>query len=134
MASILLCTEKGLVRMARRFPELFSMDPEDVFCRLIHLKVRPFFESKWWASTFTNLTEKRKRAEDSENDGAVELANEASRNFFKNLTVMQEIWAEQRGNGRRRMGILLWRFSQATPPYVGTTTWQRLIPASWSLC
>lgn len=97
-------------------------------------KIRPFFESKWWASTFTSLTEKRKRAEDAESDGAVELANEASRNFFRGLTVMQEISAETKPKDaygaprRRRMGILLWRFSQAAAQYVGTTTWQKLIP------
>ena len=38
LAAILLCNEKGLVKMARRFPDLFSMDPEEVFGRLIELK------------------------------------------------------------------------------------------------
>jgi hypothetical protein len=108
-------------------------------------KIKPFFESKWWASTFTQLTEKRKLAEKSKNDGALELANEYSRNFFRGLTVMQEVFADSpkshssHAGGwsdhhprRRRMAILLWRFSQAPsqPPndYVGTTTWHKVIP------
>ena len=41
LAAILLCNEKGLVKMARRFPDLFSMDPEEVFGRLIELKASP---------------------------------------------------------------------------------------------
>ena len=103
-------------------------------------KVKPFFESKWWASTFTQLTEKRKIAEDSKSDGTIELANEASRNFFRGLTVMQEILARKMRGGvsrgtwsdtaprRKRMAILLWRFSQTAAGYVGTTMWQKLIP------
>ena len=103
-------------------------------------KVKPFFESKWWASTFTQLTEKRKMAEDSKSDGAIELANEHSGNFFRGLTVMQEISAQScKGQSskdiwndnpprRKRMAILLWKFSQAPKDYVGTTTWQKVIP------
>ena len=103
-------------------------------------RVKPFFESKWWASTFTQLTEKRKIAEDSKSDGTLELANEASRNFFRGLTVMQEISARTKKGGvskgiwtdaaprPKRMAILLWRFSQTTADYVGTTMWQKLIP------
>ena len=103
-------------------------------------KVKPFFESKWWASTFTQLTEKRKMAEDSKNDAALDAANETSRNFFRGLTVMQEISADTMKGGmsngiytdpvprRKRMAILLWKFSQAPAGYVGTTTWQKLIP------
>jgi hypothetical protein len=108
-------------------------------------KIKPFFESKWWASTFTQLTEKRKLAEESKNDGALKLTNEYSRNFFRGLTVMQEVfadtpkshsshtggWSDQHPR-RRRMAILLWRFSQAPsqPPddYVGTTTWHKILP------
>ena len=103
-------------------------------------RVKPFFESKWWASTFTQLTEKRKIAEDSKSDATLELANEASRNFFRGLTVMQEISARTKKGGvskgiwtdaaprPKRMAILLWRFSQTTADYVGTTMWQKLIP------
>ena len=102
-------------------------------------KVKPFFESKWWASTFTQLTEKRKMAEDSKSDAAIGLANETSRNFFRGLTVMQEIYADTMTGGmsngiytdpvprRKRMAILLWKFSQAPIGYVGTMTWQKLL-------
>jgi len=102
-------------------------------------KVKPLFESKWWASTFTTLTEKKKRAEDSKNDAAVELADQSSQNFFRRLTLMQQISAGpaktvQSHFGQaelprhRRIAILLWRCSQAPPGSAGTTTWQKLIP------
>ncbi len=83
--------------------------------------VKPFFQSKWWASIFTCLTEARKLAEDSKDPRTVELANERSHEFFGKLTIMQEIFATRNRRGsdnnnptRRRkptrMGILLWRF------------------------
>lgn len=95
-------------------------------------KVKPFFESKYWATTFTDLTERRRRAEDLKNDAAIEVANERSRNQLKHLTVIQEIYASPTRNSvlpQKRMAILLWKFSQAQPHWaVGITTWQRLIP------
>lgn len=95
-------------------------------------KVKPFFESKFWATTLTQLTERRKRAEDAKNEAAIEAANEWSRSHLRHLTVIQEIYARStRGSGlpRKRMAILLWKFSQAQPHWaVGITTWQRLIP------
>ncbi|OQU98722.1 TEA/ATT domain-containing protein [Cladophialophora immunda] len=104
-----------------------------------HWKVRPFFQSKWWASTFTSLTESRKVAEDSKDHEAIELANEQSRSFFRGLSIMQEIYIvhpsteSDFGDGakresRKRTAILLWQFSQATADSVGATTWQNLIP------
>ena len=94
--------------------------------------VKPFFESKYWATTFTDLTERRRRAEDLKSDAAIEVANERSRSQLKHLTVIQEIYARPSGNimlPRKRMAILLWRFSQAQPHWaVGITTWQRIIP------
>ena len=97
-----------------------------------HWKVRPFFQSKWWASTFTSLTEARKVAEDSKDPEAIELANEQSRKFFQGLTIMQEISAHQYVDGwprdkRTRMAILLWKFSQAPADSAGAATWQNLI-------
>ena len=102
-------------------------------------KVKPTFESIWWANTFIQLTEKKRRAEDSRNEAAIEAASETSRNFFHGLSVMQELtaypskdsrghatWTDQRRE--KRVAILLWKFSQAHSKYVGTTTWQRLIP------
>lgn len=99
--------------------------------------VKPFFQSKWWASKFMSLTEGKKLAEDSKDVKAIELANARTRDFFRSLTIMQEIFAvpSQDGEykGRRvrhpkRMAILLWKFSQASPEFAGTTTWQSLIP------
>jgi hypothetical protein len=94
--------------------------------------VKPFFESKYWATTFTDLTERRRRAEDLKSDAAIEVANERSRSQLKHLTVIQEIYARPSGNimlPRKRMAILLWKFSQAPPHWaVGITTWQRIIP------
>ncbi|KAJ9616858.1 hypothetical protein H2200_000578 [Cladophialophora chaetospira] len=104
-----------------------------------HWKVRPFFQSKWWASTFTSLTEARKVAEDSKDPDAIELANQESRNFFQGLSIMQEISAvryinnvgpfgnNMRRDARKRMAILLWKFSQAPADSPGTTTWQNLV-------
>ena len=105
-------------------------------------KIKPFFESKWWASTFTQHTERRKMAEDSKNDAAIALANDHSRNFFRGLTVMQEISAQpskvqsshriwtDHPPPQKRMAILLWKFSQAPDDFVGTTTWQKVLPPS----
>ncbi|KIW70578.1 hypothetical protein PV04_02834 [Phialophora macrospora] len=97
-----------------------------------HWKVRPFFQSKWWASTFTSLTEARKVAEDTKDPNAIEHAKEQSRGFFRGLSIMQEISAvrcvggwQTKQDKRTRMAILLWKFSQADS--VGTTTWQNLI-------
>ncbi|KIX07368.1 uncharacterized protein Z518_02021 [Rhinocladiella mackenziei CBS 650.93] len=100
-------------------------------------RVEPFFQSRWWASKFTSLTEARKRAKDSNDPGAIQVATEQSRNFFRSLTIMQEIRAvpsqpadytnTQKPN-TRRMAVLLWKFSQAPPGSVGTTTWQTLVP------
>ncbi len=102
-----------------------------------HWKVRPFFQSKWWASTFTSLTEARKVAEDSKDPEAIEQASEQSRSFFQGLSIMQEISAVRylkagnltsrtRRDTRRRMAILLWEFSDPVDS-AGTTVWQNLI-------
>lgn len=39
LSTLLVCSEKGLIRMARSFPALLTMDPEDVVERLLALKV-----------------------------------------------------------------------------------------------
>ncbi|OAP65172.1 hypothetical protein AYL99_01144 [Fonsecaea erecta] len=105
-----------------------------------HWRVRPFFQSKWWASTFTALTEAKRVAEDSKDLEAIELANEQSRSFFRGLSIMQEIYIVRPSNGvdfgadstkrmsRKRTAILLWQFSQTPADSVGATTWQNLIP------
>lgn len=96
-----------------------------------HGQVRPVFQSRWWASTFTSLTEIKKLAEDSKDSIAIHSAGDHVRGFFHSLTIMQEIWRCHAGvdgtNLGRRMAILLWKFSQAQAGFVGTTTWQKLI-------
>ena len=98
-------------------------------------KVKPFFESKWWASTFTQLTENRKKAEDSKDPMAIMATNEAPDRFLRGLTVVQEImagpvreviWGDKPPT-KTRMAILLWKFAQAQDGYVGTTTWSKLM-------
>ncbi|OCT50287.1 hypothetical protein CLCR_06754 [Cladophialophora carrionii] len=108
-------------------------DPTREECQVSeHWKVRPFFQSKWWASTFTSLTEVRKVAEDTKDPEAIEHAQEQSRSFFRGLSIMQEISAvrcvgrwQMKQDKRTRMAILLWKFTQADG--AGTTTWQNLI-------
>jgi hypothetical protein len=100
--------------------------------------VRPFFESKWWAKTFTTLIEDRKSAEGSKDPAAMGLAEQKFRDFFRGLSIMQEITADRyhvppefgymKRDGRKKMAILLWKFSLAPEDRVGTTTWQNLIP------
>lgn len=100
-----------------------------------HLKVRPVFQSKWWANTFTSLTEARKIAEDSHDAEAVELADQKSREFFQGLSIMQDISIvhqagdvyQPKRDARTRMSILLWKFAQAPGDSLGITTWQSLI-------
>ena len=107
-------------------------------------KLRLDFEALWWAFTFTDLTEKKRRAEDSKNEATIQAASEASHSFFRGLTVVQEVFetpqtrqplnqgslggSQQAWQSGRRIALLLWRFSQVQPGYVGTTTWRKLIP------
>lgn len=98
-----------------------------------HGQVRPIFQSRWWASTFTSLTETKRLAEDSKDPAAIMIANERVRGFFQSLTIMQEIWAtpvselsEDENRLAKRMTILLWKFSEAPDGFSGTTLWQKL--------
>ncbi|PWY82858.1 TEA-domain-containing protein [Aspergillus heteromorphus CBS 117.55] len=106
--------------------------------RPVHTKVKPLFESKWWANLFTQLTQDQKMAERAGNHHAPEQARE----FLRSLTVVQEIRATVPYSSRRmsnpysghpveerkRVAILLWKFRQTRPGEVGTTTWRRVIP------
>ncbi|KIV97411.1 hypothetical protein PV10_01166 [Exophiala mesophila] len=96
-------------------------------------KIKPFFLSKWWASQFTSLTEARKRAMESKDPNAISMNNVQVQNFFHKLSIMQEIWAvEPSPSGGKpskvRVLILLWKFALTPDGFVGTTTWQNLIP------
>lgn len=105
-------------------------------------KVKPLFESSWWAQLFTHLTQEKRMAEDSGNPQAARDADNQTRNYLRSLTAVQELRATSPSSGRlsnqyqshhgdesKRMAILAWKFRQTRPGEVGTTTWRRLIPA-----
>ncbi|KAI1621076.1 TEA/ATTS domain family-domain-containing protein [Exophiala viscosa] len=102
--------------------------------------VKPLFQSRWWASVLTSLTETKKLAEENKNIAAMELADLRSQNFFKGLTIMQEIFAlrcrsDQRPHKNqkpRRAAILLWKFSQAALSSAAITTWRNVTLRSGS--
>ncbi|KAL2007845.1 hypothetical protein VTN00DRAFT_7827 [Thermoascus crustaceus] len=104
-------------------------------------KVKPLFESAWWAKLFTELTTNKRIAEDSGQPEAAHAADEHTRQFFRSLSAVQELratppnnrrlsnnFAGNQGDESKRMAILLWKFRQTRPGEVGTTTWRRLIP------
>ncbi|KKY27235.1 putative transcription factor [Phaeomoniella chlamydospora] len=110
-------------------PTFFGLQPPE------EGRVAPPFESAWWASTFTKLLEKSKAAEDGNKNDLLDAA-EQNRATLRSLSAMQEIRASpiadlndpNSARSSQRMAILLWRFQQAQTGYVGTTSWQRLIP------
>lgn len=101
-------------------------------------KVKPLFESSWWAKRFTQLTQDQRKDEDA---GQHHAAAERPRQYFHSLTAVQELRATP-PNARRmstqlhphgqddskRMAILLWKFRQTRHNEVGTTTWRKLVP------
>jgi len=104
-------------------------------------KVKPLFESSWWARLFTELTQDKRIAEDSGQPESVHATEERTRRFFRSLSAVQEIRAVppssrrlsnqfqgHHGEESERMAILVWKFRQTRPGEVGTTTWRRLIP------
>lgn len=105
-------------------------------------KIKPFFESSWWAKLFTQLTQEKQMAESSGQPEAAQAADDHTRQFFRSLTAIQELTAmpsshrrmsnsfntNTQGDERKRMAILIWKFRQTRPGEVGTTTWRRLIP------
>lgn len=95
--------------------------------------VKPFFEADWWAEQFTKLTHKRKEAEENLDGHTSITADDYSRNLFRELSIMQEVFASpfsthDASRPRRRMAILLWVFSQANKGQAGVSSWQRVIP------
>jgi len=87
------------------------------------------FEVGWWASQFTNFTKKRKEAEDTKDESALTTADDYSKGLFRNLTVMQEVYAAPHAEGpKKRMAVLLWVFSQASKGHAGITSWQKVVP------
>ncbi|KAH1351937.1 hypothetical protein KXV22_001103 [Aspergillus fumigatus] len=105
--------------------------------RPLSTKVKPPFESSWWAKLFTELTQDKQMAEKS---GRHQNADDHIRQFFRSLSAVQEIRAISQNSRRvsqgsghpgdcsKRMAILLWKFRQTLPDEVGLTTWRKLIP------
>ncbi|KAJ5477516.1 Conidiophore development regulator abaA [Penicillium diatomitis] len=103
-------------------------------------KVKPLFESSWWAKLFTELTQDKRIAEDSGQPDSIQENDERTRRFLRSLSAVQEIRAIPPSSRRlanqyqgeasesERMAILVWKFRQTRPGDVGTTTWRRLIP------
>ncbi|KAJ5574575.1 hypothetical protein N7450_008474 [Penicillium hetheringtonii] len=104
-------------------------------------KVKPLFESSWWAKLFTELTQDKRIAEDSGQPESIHATDERTRRFFRSLSAVQELRAvpsssrrlstqfqDHPGDESERMAILVWKFRQTRPGEVGTTTWRRLIP------
>jgi hypothetical protein len=98
--------------------------------------VAPPFESMWWALTFIERVEQRKQAEETGKRDICEAAQEKAHQYFTQLTAVHEIRARPHvGAGyqgsraeRELVAVLLWKFSIAPDSYVGTTSWQRLLP------
>lgn len=102
-------------------------------------KVKPLFESSWWAKMFTQLTQEKRMAEDSGHPQAAQDADDYTRRFFRSMSAVQELRASPPnlrhlsnqypgyGDDSKRMAILAWKFRQTRPGQVGTTTWRRLL-------
>ncbi|KAJ5629983.1 hypothetical protein N7528_003640 [Penicillium herquei] len=103
-------------------------------------KVKPLFESQWWAKIFTELTQDKRIAEDSGHPESIHATDERNRRYLRSLSAVQELRAIPPSSRRlsnqfqgqqdqsERMAILVWKFRQTRPGEVGTTTWRHLIP------
>jgi hypothetical protein len=98
--------------------------------------VTPPFDSMWWALTFIDKIEQKKQAEETGKRDDYHAAQERIHKFFSQLTAVHEIRARSRSESgfqdarseRGLVAVLLWKFSIAPEAYVGTTSWQRLLP------
>lgn len=98
--------------------------------------IAPPFDSMWWALTFIDQVEQKKQAEESGKREVYDAAQQRAQKFFAELTAVHEIRARSQADSsspdqrpeRRLVAALLWRFSMAPETYVGTTSWQRLLP------
>ena len=103
-------------------------------------RIKPTFESHWWAITFVTMTEKLRKAEDSGHPETLKKARKDCRDYLSSLTIMQELKTMTAAHDSlndlygqpsepRRAVVLLWKFSEVlSPSWAGTTTWQRVIP------
>ncbi|ERF70841.1 hypothetical protein EPUS_02363 [Endocarpon pusillum Z07020] len=98
--------------------------------------IAPPFDSMWWALTFIDRMEQKKQAEESGKRDVYDAAQQRAQKFFSELTAVHEIRARSQADSssqdqrpeRRLVAALLWRFSMAPESFVGTTSWQRLLP------
>lgn len=110
----------------------------EIICREVvgstdmQLEVR--LKSKWWAQKFFNFIHENQKAEAlAQKFGNCQIVkddDEKTRQYLREISVMQELWATPRvaGSQPQRMAILLWRFKQARDGEAGTTSWRRIIP------
>ena len=92
------------------------------------VKMKPIFESEWWAKSLGKLTNMKL---------GNTLSDDRIRKFFKSLTAVQEISAapvirSERGKDpelgpEQRMMIVVWKFRQTREgDQAGTTSWRKL--------
>ena len=88
------------------------------------------FKSKWWVKLFSSIITKNMGARKTKDRETIKWAEQYPSAYFRELSMMQEIWATPRtGAGIRRpqrMAILLWTFNQARNGEAAYTTWRRL--------
>lgn len=110
----------------------------EIICRELigstdmRLEVR--LKSLWWARKFSDFICKNQEAEAHAkkigNRQIVKDDEEETRQYLREMSIMQEIWATSQvvGSQPQRMAILLWRFRQVRHGEAATTSWRRIIP------
>ena len=89
------------------------------------------YNTKWWA--YNIFAEVHKRVLQAKEDSqATQEAIDWGRQFIKNWSMMQEVWARPSGPGTelQRTAIFLWSFQCAQPGEAATTVWRKLTPPS----
>lgn len=85
------------------------------------------FESKWWVMLFHKITERKFAEEATEDPQAIEADAEQTRQYLREMSIMQEIFATPDGaSSSQRVAILLWKFRQTRPGETATTAWRNL--------
>jgi hypothetical protein len=98
--------------------------------------VAPPFDSMWWALTFIDKVEQKKQAEETGKPDVYHATQERLHDFFAQLTAVHEIRARTEAasgfqdprSPRELVAVVLWKFSISPETFVGTTSWQRLLP------
>jgi len=91
-------------------------------------------KSKWWARKFSDFISDKQEAEAQAaavgSPRIVKEQDQRTRQYLREMSVMQEIWATSRikGSQPQRMAILLWKFDQTPNREAPTTSWRRIIP------